>query len=123
MPKLFGIDIRGIVGQAIGSGLLPGKLHSASVSARAAGSMAGNTITYADHDFRGIVSSYNRVKYPSSNFIDGDGNLLLIDATVKPYVEVKAGDRITIDGTTYEIIDILSRDPASAAWTLHIRGI
>lgn len=82
---------------------------------------AGTNPTTVAHDCEGIVQDFD------TGLIDGtlvrreDRRISLLIATLPPGVEPKPSDKVTIQGTTYVVLDGVERDPASFMFTCHGR--
>ena len=124
MPDLFGLDIGGILRDAIGSagGLRPVTLVKVYTGSRVPGDLAGgtnaDTVSYttegileagSDRDFTGTGWAMTRRQRAIVTVLGAP----LTEAGVAPDV----GDRVTIEGATYEI-KIVDRDPAAATYSL-----
>lgn len=82
---------------------------------------AGTNPTSATHSCEGIVSAFD------TGLIDGtlvrreDRRISLLIATLPDGVEPKPGDRITIQGATYTVLEGVERDAAKFMFTCHGR--
>lgn len=82
---------------------------------------AGTNPTTVSHACEGIVKTFD------AGLIDGtlvrreDRRISLLVATLPAGVEPKPGDRITIQGATYTVLEGVERDAASFMFTCHGR--
>lgn len=122
MPNLFGIDIAGIIGNELGPSLLPATLIKVTASTRTPGSLtSGMNPTSLNYSVRGILSDYEDHQINGTLIVKGDKQVLLLGATIAGGQIPVAGDRVIIEGNTYNIIKV-SRDPAAATYTCQVRG-
>ena len=123
MPKLFGIDIAGLVGKQLGKSLLPLTLTKVTAGTPTAGSLTGGSNpTTADSAARGILDDYRAVQIDGELIQRGDRKVLILGATITPAVVPEPGDRVTIEGATFNVVRV-ERDPAAATYTCQVRGV
>lgn len=124
MPKLFGIDIAGLVHRNLSHHLTPGTITSRVEGARSTTDpTAGRTITETSRTFRGILSEFEEFRYRNTQVKHGDKQCMLIAGSIEPYADPQVNDRLSIEATTYSVVGILERDPAAATFTLHVRPL
>ncbi len=121
MPKLFGVDIAGIVHGAMSSGLLPATLHHVIPGTRGVDLTAGTNPTETTHAARGFIDDYDDKQFVGDLIIVGDRRVLLIGNSISPAVVPQPGDGVTIEGVRYKVIRV-QRDPAAATYTMQVRG-
>ena len=106
MADLFGIDIAGLVADAItGAGGLN------------AGMLLRGTDTYT---FQGFVA-VKEVRVPDTLVAEARPVLTIIGGTLTPAVEPAVNDQATIGSITYDLVRLLRRDPASAVYEFEVR--
>lgn len=124
-PKLFGVDIQGILANAIPVGSWPAvTLTQRTPGTRTPGSEAsGTNPTSNSYTSRGIVDRYRRsFKQGAQKWVQSSHRVLII---AKPFedlsVQPKADDLLVVEGLTFSVIHV-ERDPAAATWTLYVLG-
>lgn len=120
MPNLFGKDIAGIIGNKLGKHLLDGTLTHTTPGIRTPGSLtAGTNPTTATSTFKGIISDYKEREIDGTLVQQGDRKVLILAATLTPAVVPEVGDRVSLEGDTFEVKRV-SRDPAAATFTCQV---
>lgn len=121
--RLFGKDLAGIMGQALGKHLLPATLHKVARGSPMPGMLAyGSQPTETDHACRGLPVDLEE------RWVDGDlvkrtdRAVMLLVATIAGGVVPVAGDLITIDGAKVSVVAVVDEDPAAATRTVAVRG-
>jgi len=114
--KLFGVDIAKIVNNSITSagGVLDGTLTKATSGTRTPGSLtAGTNPTDATYAFKGFTETAGE-RRPSSTSASSISTVSILgdSCTVVPEVN----DEVTIDGTDWTLLELVSRDPAQALY-------
>lgn len=138
MSKLFGVDIKKLIAQNVGPGLLSGTLSKAAHGSRTTGSLsAGRSRTETPYRFRGIVEDFKvelvvaaerasgaggRQSVSGTRIERGDKRVLLVAGTLPTGIEPEPGDGISIDGLTLRVVAVLERDPAGATFIIQARG-
>lgn len=119
MPTLFGVDIAGIINQEMGSLLLPLTVTRITDGVRTPGAIVtGPTQATSVHAGRGIISDYE-TKFRANDLIkEGDREVMILGASID--IVPAPGDRVTIEGGTYDIVSV-SRDPAAATYLCQSR--
>jgi hypothetical protein len=121
MPKLFGLDIAGLVAKAMGKGFLPVTLISQRPWDRQAGSLSsGTNPTTTAHSARGILSDYSETSIDGTIIQTGDRKVLILGDTIRPPVVPKIGDMVFIEDFEGTIVNV-NRDPAAATYTCQAR--
>lgn len=121
MPSLFGVDIAGIINREMGPGLLALTLIQVSEGARNADATQGLTLTETSHSGRGFIEDWTLgqlgLELGAGVLIRaGDKKITLLGASVT--VVPQPGWKVTLEGTTYNIEAIVTRDPAAATYVL-----
>ncbi len=121
MPRLFGQDIAGQIAQALGGHLLPATLTKVIPGARTPSNLPGGTgATTADYTARGIIEDYTDAQIDGTLIAAGDRKVLLLGASIAGAAVPMPGDRVTIEGATYNVRRV-ERDPAGATYSLTVR--
>lgn len=116
MTKLFGVDIAKTVNQAMGKGLLPATLIKVTAGTRATPT-GGTNPTAQNFPARGIISDYTDREKAGTEVKVGERKILLLGASLPAGIVPEPGDKVTIEGRTYRIVDDgVTRDAASAAY-------
>jgi hypothetical protein len=122
MPKLFGIDIAGIVNQSMGTGLLPCTLIKVVDQVRDPNNMtAGTTPIYNNYSARGFIEDYKDYQVNGTTVRTGDRMVSILGASISGSKIPEADDKVTIEGDTYNIVRVM-RDPAGAMYSCQARG-
>lgn len=118
MADLFGIDIAGTLNDAMeeAGGLLDGTLTRTTPGTRTGGSLtAGTNPTTTTHTFKGFVETKEK-RRPDQVGSRGTAVVTILGASLSPATTPRVNDTATIDGSTYTLLELLSRDPASAVY-------
>lgn len=119
MADLFGLDIAGIVNDAItqAGGVRPGTLTKTTPGTRTAGNLTGGTNpTTTTHTFQGFVEE-KEVRRDNQVGASSFGmTLSILGASVSPEAVPEVNDTAEIDGKTYILVELVSRDPAEALY-------
>lgn len=118
MPDLFGLDIAGIVDDAIQSagGVLVGQFIKVTEGSRTAGSVtAGRSETEVVYPCRGFIDS-RELSQTESSLVQKTGRIVAImGASIPDDIEPDLNDKVVMEGRTYEIL-ATKRDPAAALY-------
>lgn len=115
---LFGVDIAGIVADAMGGQLLPVTITRYTRGDRDPGNLTGGqpatpeTVT----GISGFFEDFTRDPPPGVVVELGDRKALLIGDTIPAGGHPLRNDAITIEGETLYMVQLLSRDPAAATF-------
>jgi len=121
MPDLFGVDIQGILKDAIGDGFPLITLRKVSTGDRStANPSQGRTITKTPYQARGILASYADRQIDGTIVKTGDRNVLIVAGTLPDNIEPKPQDEIVAETATWKVINV-SRDPAAATYSCQVR--
>ncbi len=116
MTELFGIDIAQTIADAFSGQLVEGALEKKTPGTRTSGSLTGGTnpATTA-HTFDGFVEA-KEVRRQGEVGTESMVVVTIIGNSVNPLVIPEVNDEVTIEGLTYTLVELLSRDPASAVY-------
>lgn len=120
MPNLFGIDIAGIVRDAIGPGLPALTLVKVSKGARPVDPTIGLVSTETRYPGKGIVDTYSDGLVDGTRVKLGDRRVLLIAKSLPLGIFPVPDDLIEAEGDTWTIVQV-SRDPAEATYDCQVR--
>ena len=114
--KLFGVDISGLVNQNIGPGVLDATLTKVVRGSRTAGQLTGGTNpTTTTYACKGFVDTIDHTRMGETLVEDTDVMVTLIGDSIASGAVPRAGDRVTILATEYNIIQVTT-DPALAVY-------
>lgn len=117
MPKLFGVDIAKEISSAFKGQLVIGTLVKVTPGVRAAGDLGGGTVpTEKSHAFEGFMENKTDKRISGTLVTIGGKFVTVLGGSLPAGVEPEAGDRITIEGKTGEIVAVVERDPAAATY-------
>lgn len=122
MPNLFGLDIAKIVNDSINQagGLVPGTLTKVTAGTRTPGSLTGGTNpTTTSHSFQGILEEGERRMPDTLQTVKGKF-VLILGASISPAAVPSTGDRVTIEGSEHDLVELIERDPAAATYTFRV---
>lgn len=105
---------------------LPGTINSAlggmmrdatltKVSARTSDGRGGFTNTTTTHTCKALVSDYSAFVRGQLGIPSNERKVLVLAASVTPAAVVAPGDKITIQGRTWDVVEVTS-DPANATY-------
>jgi hypothetical protein len=122
MPKLFGIDIAGIVAKEIGPGLVAATIHRQTWGDRDSADLgAGLSITEDDITCKGVLTFYDIKEIDGTLVEENDRLVIIIVGTMSEEVEPHPTWGITIEDRRYTVISV-RRDPAAATYSLQVRA-
>lgn len=116
MPDLFGLDIAGLVNDSIVSagGVRSGVLTKRITGVRTPGDLAGGTNpTSTTHSFNGFVERKTD-RRNNSVIAEPMSIVSILGASISPIVDPEVNDTVSIDGVTWTLLELISRDPAAA---------
>lgn len=121
--KLFGVDISKLIKDNIGPGVNDATLIKVTPGTRTPGQLTGGTQpTTVTHACRGFLDVLTRNRVDDTLTEEGDVLIALLGDTIDGGAVVPApGDRVTILGTTYNIV-IVNVDPAQAVYSCQSRS-
>lgn len=123
MPDLFGLDIAGIVRDAINSagGVLDGTLRKVTAGTRTTGDLtSGTNPTSTDYAIQGFVDLETDRRLTDSLAVVGGQKVTVLGASLPAGVEPESGDKVVFEGTEFHVNRVLSRDPAAATYALDV---
>lgn len=121
MPDLFGLDIAGMVNDAIvGAGGLPAlTLIKVTPGTRTSGNLTGGTnpteVPHAGNGFEAPLSSLR----PDTVAAEATGVVVILGASLPSGIEPKATDKVAFEGAASRIVRV-ERDPAAATYICQI---
>ena len=120
---LFGINIAQVVNSAIRSagGVLPGTLIKRTNTGRTPGDLTGGqNPSTENHPFRGFIDNRSETRRNGSLIKAGGQFVSILGASLPSGIVPELGDSVTIEGTTFNIIDVPERDPAAALYECRV---
>lgn len=123
MPNLFGLDIAGIVDNALQSagGLRVGTLTRGTQTTRNSTNLTGGTRPSTQaFSFRGFAEKRNEVRQGGTLVRSGGLFVSILGASIE--VEPQSGDVISIDGNTFTVVALESVDPANALYVCKVES-
>ena len=126
MAKLFGIDIAKLVNSEIkkAGGVRPLTLTKTTPGARTPGDLsAGNNPTTTTHTGAGFVELASARRTGQVGAAVSGETISILGASVLPAAEPTVNDTVTLDGSTYLLIKLVSRDPASALYSFEAQVV
>lgn len=119
--ELFGIDIAGLVHDNISDGVLPATLIKVTEGERDPNNLAGGlNSTETSYSARGFIDSYNDNQINNTTVLRSDRRITLIGNSIQGRQIPNTDDKITIEGSTYDIVNV-QRDPAAATYVCQAR--
>jgi len=117
--NLFGVNIAKIIKDEIGPYVLDATLSVVTAGTRTPGSLtAGTNPTTATHACKGFIEKKANTDIGGTLVDDGMVRIILIGDTINGGATAPSQrDRVTIEGTVYEI-GVVDRDPDAATYTL-----
>ena len=119
--NLFGADIAGALASALGSSLLPAKLIKLVVTPNPLPGRP-DTETETEYPARGFIDTYDTREIDGTRVKQSDRKISLLGDTIDGLQVPEPGDKITIEGVTYEITSGgVNRDPDKALYECQCR--
>ena len=116
MVELFGIDIAQLIDDNISDGLPDVVLIKVTPGTRDPSDVTGGTQpTSASFAAKGFIEDYTDFEFNSTSVQIGDRKITLIGNSIESLQIPDTGDRITIEGETWNIMNV-KRDPAAATY-------
>lgn len=124
MARLFGRDMAGIMGRALGKHLLPATLtKNTPGTVDPDATIDGTNPTERNLPCKGFIESFQDNQIDGTIILRSDRKVTILGATVSGRIAPEPNDDLTIEGTTYKIVpDGVSRDPAAATYVCHCRS-
>ncbi len=125
MPILFGLDIAALVNDGLqeAGGVLDATLIKVSPGTRTPGDLTGGTNpTTTTHACKGFLESKGERRINGTLVSDGAVLASILGASLPVGVVPTVNDRLTIEGTTYDVKEIAGRDPAAALYVLRVES-
>ena len=126
--KLFGLDLAKIVDDAMvsagGTSSQGAQRNATLFSVTPQAPSSGNSITPSEptqHRARGFIEEYEDSEIDGTIIRKGDRKVTLFGGSIQPAVAPKTNDQVSIEGDTYDVQRISSRDPAGATYVLQVR--
>lgn len=121
MPDLFGLDIAGVLNDAMGSDLLQGQLRKKAREARAPGNLTGGTAgAFGDPvDFNGFIEERSEENRGNTLTRLGGKVVSVLGGSLPAGTIPERGDSLAIEGETY-VIKKTTRDPAGAMYECQV---
>lgn len=123
MPNLFGIDIAAEINKGFSQagGLVSGTLTSRTPGTRTPGNLtAGTNPSTNTHTFQGFLEKGER-RIPGTRSVQQGDFVTILGASITPAIEPSPGFKITIEGGTFDIVEIVERDPAAATYVCRVQ--
>lgn len=125
MPKLFGLDIAKIVNDSMkaAGGLPDGTLTRTTTGSRTASDLtAGPSTSTTDYAFTGFLENLSTSRRSGTLVRQAGQYVTILGASLPEGIEPTTGDRITIEGQTFEVTEVPTRDPAAATYICRVQG-
>lgn len=123
MPSLFGVDIAGEIARGFASAgnLVPGVLTQKVQGARTPGSLsAGRSTSTSSHAFQGFLEEGQKRIEGTRQTMTGDF-ISILGASVSPATAPRVNDLVTIEGSTFGLVELIERDPAAALYVFKVQ--
>lgn len=120
---LFGLDIAGLVNNAMSSagGLLPGTITRQVPGPRDENNpTAGRPMVPHTSTFQGFIERYTQTKREGSSIFEAGEYVSLLGASITPAIVPQPGDAITIEGRNFTVEALADRDPAAALYVVKV---
>ena len=123
MADLFGLDIATIVSDAISGagGLVDGTLFKTRSGGGPDPDNPSRTLPSSEdrHTFTGIVEA-KALRHPDTGVVDYRSTMLIVGGSISPPTAPAVNDRVELAGITYQLTNLVSRDPAGAAFEFEV---
>jgi len=120
MPNLFGVNIQAEIAKAFKGKLVPGVLTVISKGARGANLSGGLAKTETDYPCEGFIEDNEEIRFGGTLIAQGGRFISILGGSLPTGIEPSAGDRILMEGKSYEITEIAGRDPAAAVYRCRV---
>jgi hypothetical protein len=125
MPNLFGLNIAEIVNTSISEagGVLTCTLTKTTPGTRTPGSLsAGTNPTTTAYTVKGFLEQGEKRLSGQLQTVTGTFVSILGWSVSSGTVVPEVNDTITIEGTVYELVELVSRDPAAALYVFRVEA-
>lgn len=119
MPDLFGLDIAGIINDGIADagGVLDVSLIKVTHGDRGSNSTGGEArIESAPIACKGFINNKTSMRKGDSLTTEENNSVLILGASLPAGTIPELNDKITVEGSTFQIIKTPKRDPAAATY-------
>ena len=120
---ILGIDIASLVAEAISAagGLVDGTLIKTRAGGGPDPDNPSRTLASTEdrHTFQGIVEA-KALRHPDTGVVDYRSVMLIVGGSVSPPAIPAVNDRAELAGITYQLTNLVSRDPAGAAYEFEV---
>lgn len=123
MADIFGLDVASLVNDALqgAGGLHEGVLTKTIAGARdPSNPTAGRAQTTTTYMFSGFVEA-REVRLDGALVTQARSVMTIIGASVTPTAVPEVNDHATLGSITYELTQLISRDPASAVYEFVVK--
>ena len=122
MTRLFGLDIAGLVHQAMSPGLPTLTLVKVARGTRMSTTpTAGTNPTNATYPGRGFMDSYRSYEIDNTIITADSRKIVIIGGSLPTGIVPELGDQIVLEGVTWTI-ESVRRDPAAATYECRVNG-
>lgn len=116
MPNLFGFDLAQEIADAFSGELVSGSLEKITPGTRTTGSLTAGTNSKSEtHTFEGFLE-IREIRRKGQLGSEQANVLTIIANSIKPSATPEINDKATIESLTFDITEILGRDPAAAVY-------
>ncbi len=116
MAELFGLDMQKTIADALKGQLRPGTFLRVTPGTRtAADPTAGTNPEEVKHTFEGFVEK-REVRRPGAVDTRILTVLTVIAGSISPPAVPEVNDEVTLDGASYQLLELLSLDPGEAVY-------
>ena len=124
MANYLGVNISGIIAQTIGPLIPTASLLKITYGDRVDPSnpTSPNEQSYQVFSGRGFFSEFEDSTFNGTTVERKDRLVVLLIDSFVGLPEPSIGDQITIEGTTYRLVNPVMRDPSSVHYICHVRG-
>lgn len=121
MPDIFGIDIAGLIDEALSDAVFEQTLIKVS-STRDPVNPSKKTIVETPHPCRGFVDNFSKENMRGTSVRITDHKIVILGNTLPVGIVPEPGDKIIAEGSTFTIVDEgVMRDPAGATYECQSR--
>lgn len=121
--NLFGARIAEKVAKALGPSLLPVELKKKVLRPLDASDLTGpQPSSISTYECRGLLDTYDASRTPGTVIRQGARVVLILAETLPASIVPETDDRVVIEGSTFEIVGPVERDPDAATYTAALRG-